>query len=154
MQNNIQWQCLFFDQLSTKQLYAILEARHEVFIIEQNCIYQDKDYIDHHCHHLVAWTPEGKVAAYSRIVPPGKIFAEASIGRVLTTALGRGMGLGKQLISKSIQETTKLYPNDGLKIAAQQYLEKFYQSFGFETVSAMYLEDGIPHVEMVLKSQQ
>lgn len=151
MHNTIQWQCLFFDQLNVHQLYALLAARHEVFVIEQNCIYQDKDNIDQDCHHLIAWTQEGKVAAYARLVPPGKIFKEASIGRVLTTTVGRGAGLGKQLISKSIEEIQQLYANDGVKIAAQQYLEHFYQSFGFKTVSAMYLEDNIPHVEMILE---
>jgi ElaA protein len=151
MLNNIQWQCLFFDQITTKQLYAILAARSEVFIVEQNCIYQDIDNIDLVCHHVIAWTEQGELAAYLRIVPPGQIFTEASIGRVITSKFARGTGIGKQLLVRGIAETQKLYPQDGLKIAAQQYLEKFYQGFGFKTVSDMYLEDGIPHIEMILE---
>jgi ElaA protein len=151
MLNNIQWQCLFFDQLTTKQLYAILAARSEVFIVEQNCIYQDIDNIDLVCHHVIAWTEQGELAAYLRIVPPGQIFTEASIGRVITSKFARGTGIGKQLLVRGIEETQKIYPQDGLKIAAQQYLEKFYEGFGFKTVSDMYLEDGIPHVEMILE---
>ena len=151
MLNNIQWQCLFFDQLTTKQLYAILAARSEVFIVEQNCVYQDIDNIDLVCHHVIAWTEQGELAAYLRIVPPGEIFTEASIGRVITSKFARGTGIGKQLLVRGIEETQKIYPQDGLKIAAQQYLEKFYQGFGFKTVSDMYLEDGIPHVEMILE---
>lgn len=154
MLNNIQWQCLLFDQLTAKQLYAILAARSEVFIVEQNCVYQDIDSIDLHCHHLIAWTEQSdqsELAAYLRIVPPGKVFTEASIGRVITSKFARGTGIGKQLLMRGIEETQELYPQDGLKIAAQQYLEKFYEGFGFKTVSSMYLEDGIPHIEMILE---
>ena len=154
MLNNIQWQCLSFDQLTTKQLYALLAARCEVFVLEQNCPYQDIDGIDLISHHLIATTKEAELAAYLRIVPPNTTFAQASIGRILTTKIARGSGLGKQLIAQGIQETQKLYPQAGLKIAAQQYLEKFYQGFGFTTVSEMYLEDGIPHIDMVLENSK
>lgn len=149
MHANITWQCLRFSDLSTAQLYAILKARSEVFVLEQNCVYLDMDGADSACLHLVAWTAEQEVAAYLRLVPPGLKFAEASLGRVISSASLRGTGIGKQLLTKALQQLALLYPGQPVRIGAQQYLEKFYRSFGFVTDSAMFLEDGIPHLEML-----
>lgn len=146
----LSWQCSTFTELTPHQLYAILQARTEVFVIEQQCLFQDMDGKDSACHHLIAWTADHQVAAYARIVPPGLAFAEASIGRVLTTKIGRGTGAGKTLLLKGIQQVHALYPTHQIRIGAQQYLEQFYASFGFLTVSDMYLEDDIPHVEMLM----
>lgn len=146
----IHWQCSTFDQLQPRQLYAILQSRSEVFVLEQNCLYQDMDGKDPHCQHLAAWDDEQQLLAYLRIVPPGLSYPEASLGRVITTARARGRGLGKELLQRGIQACQTAYPNTPLRIGAQQYLETFYASFGFVTVSAMYLEDGIPHIEMLL----
>ena len=148
MSISITWQCLPFNALNLTQLYAILAARSAVFIVEQNCPYQDIDDIDQISHHLCGWTQDGRLAAYLRIVPPNIKYAEASLGRVITNQFARGTGIGKQLVQQGIQEANRLHPNHALRIGAQQYLEKFYQSFGFMTDSAIYLEDGIPHIEM------
>ncbi|WP_227869567.1 GNAT family N-acetyltransferase [Undibacterium parvum] len=152
MHANITWQCLRFSELSTTQLYAILKARSEVFVVEQNCVYLDMDGVDPLCQHLVAWTPAQEVAAYLRLVPPGIKFAEASLGRVISSPALRGTGIGKQLLSKALEQLALSYPDQPVRIGAQQYLEKFYQSFGFVTASAMFLEDEIPHIEMLRTS--
>ena len=148
--NDLQWQCASFAELSNLQLHAIYQARSAVFVIEQNCVYQDVDEKDPVSHHLTAWTPGGEVAAYLRIVPAGISFAEASLGRVISTRDWRGTGVGKVLIANGIKALHVLYPAAPVRIGAQAYLEKFYGSFGFETVSDIYLEDDIPHVEMLL----
>ncbi|MFZ6875601.1 GNAT family N-acetyltransferase [Undibacterium sp. Di27W] len=148
--SDLQWQCASFSELSNLQLHAIYQARAAVFVIEQNCVYQDVDGKDPLSHHLTAWTPDGEVAAYLRIVPAGISFAEASLGRVISTSDWRGTGVGKALITRGIQALHALHPAAPIRIGAQAYLEKFYGSFGFETVSDIYLEDDIPHVEMLL----
>ncbi|MFZ6690947.1 GNAT family N-acetyltransferase [Undibacterium sp. SXout20W] len=144
------WQCLPFAELSNIQLHRIFAARSAVFVLEQNCVYQDIDGKDPHCHHLIAWDENGDVAAYIRIVPAGLSFAEPSIGRVLSTQKWRGTGIGKLLLVNGIAHLRQLYPQAPIRIGAQAYLEKFYGSFGFKTVSDMYLEDDIPHVDMLL----
>jgi ElaA protein len=146
----IHWQCCQFSELSAIQLYAILQARSAVFVVEQNCPYLDMDNVDQSCLHLIAWTAQQEVAAYLRIVPPSLKFDEASLGRVITTQIGRGAGLGKQLLQRGIAACQNAYPKSAIRIAAQAYLEKFYQSFGFVTVSDQYLEDDIPHIDMLL----
>ncbi|MDY7538599.1 GNAT family N-acetyltransferase [Undibacterium sp. RTI2.1] len=156
----VQWQCLAFDDLSPALLYAILRARSEVFVVEQNCVFPDMDDADQDCLHVVGTVIEEatehastqskiRVAAYLRIVPPGLKFAEASIGRVITTKEFRGSGSGKALITEGIAQLEQRYPNQPIRIGAQAYLEKFYGSFGFVTVSDIYLEDDIEHVEML-----
>ena len=153
MQSNITWQCLAFSELTAAQLYAILQVRSEVFVVEQNCVYLDMDGADPQCLHLIAWTDDMQIAAYLRLVPPGLKFTEASIGRVITSQIARGQGIGKQLIAKGLAQIQTSYPGQAVRIGAQQYLEKFYQSFGFNTCSEMYLEDDIAHVEMLLSAK-
>ena len=152
--DHLQWQCTSFQELSNVQLHQIYQARNAVFILEQDCPYQDIDGKDIHSHHLIAWDQNSGetplVAAYLRIVPAGISFAEASLGRVLTTQDWRGSGVGKQLIANGIAALHQRYPQAAIRIGAQAYLEQFYGSFGFQTVSDMYLEDDIPHLEMLL----
>ncbi len=148
----LNWQCMAFSELSVETLYAILKARQEVFIVEQNCPFLDADDADPHCWHLVGWHGEGTgrlLAAYARLVPPQIKYAEPSIGRVITSRAARGQGFGKELMQRAVEKVEKLYPEYSIRIGAQQYLETFYGSFGFQTASKPYIEDGIPHVEMV-----
>ena len=146
------WQFLRFEQLTGEQLYAVLAARQQVFVLEQQCLYQDMDGLDPAAHHLLGWSDGAEappLLAYLRILAPGVKFAEASLGRVLTTAAGRGTGAGRELLKRGIAEAEALYPGQHLRIGAQQYLEKFYASFGFVTVSVPYDEDGIAHIDML-----
>ena len=141
------WTISPFRSLSVDLLYRILQARQEVFIIEQACIFPEIDGKDLGAVHVVA-EQRGAVAGYCRILGPGITFKEASIGRVITTKQFRGTGVGRELMRRAVAETTRLYPDAGIRISAQRYLEKFYSSYGFMTVSDVYLEDGIQHVEM------
>ncbi len=151
MQSNITWQRAPFSDLSAAQLYAILKVRSEVFVLEQNCVYQDIDGLDLTCLHLVGWTDDQQVAAYLRVVPPGLKYEEVSLGRVVSSNAVRGTGIGKQLLAHGMKLIEKNYPGKPVRIQAQSYLENFYQSFGFVTVSDVLMEDGIPHF-MMLKS--
>jgi len=146
------WQWSSFEELSREDLFVILKVRQAVFVVEQNCPYQDADDLDPVSWHLMGWH-EGatgrELVAYLRVVFPGKKYPEPSIGRVLTTASVRGTGVGKTLTGEAITRIALEYPHMSIRISAQQYLEKFYSEFGFETVSDPYDEDGIPHIEMV-----
>ncbi|MFV8783761.1 GNAT family N-acetyltransferase [Microbulbifer sp. SA54] len=142
-----------FDQLSAAELYEILRIRQEVFVVEQDCAYQDADGKDQCAWHLACWdytTESPTLLAYLRVVFPGKKYPEPSIGRVLTTHSARGTGLGRELMRTAIENTQREYPESPIRISAQLYLEKFYTDLGFEQVSEPYDEDGIPHIEMVL----
>lgn len=144
------WSLSSFESLSASELYALLQLRSDVFVIEQQCIYRDLDDKDKQCHHLLGYTQTGELAAYSRIVPPTVSYHEPSIGRVLTNPTYRGKNLGKELMQKSIEEIRKMFPNQAIRISAQLYLLNFYRSFGFVEVGESYDEDGIEHIEMVL----
>ena len=149
---NITWYHKHFKELNTTELYQILQLRNEVFIVEQHCPFQDLDDKDLKCYHLIGFDTESqKVMAYTRIVPAGISFEEASIGRVITSPLARKGGIGKQLMNKSIELLEELYGGVSIKIGAQLYLKKFYESFGFQQVEEVYLEDGIEHILMIRK---
>jgi ElaA protein len=121
----------------------------EVFVVEQNCVYQDADCKDLKCHHLIG-TINNTIAAYSRLVPAGVSYNNLmSIGRVITSPAYRKSGAGKALMQKSIEQCYELFGKQPIKIGAQLYLKKFYESFGFEQTSDVYDEDGIPHIEML-----
>lgn len=146
----VRWEWHAFDALTPRRLYAVLAARAAVFVVEQNCPYQDLDGRDAAAEHLVAWAGD-EVAAYARTFAPGTPGAQgadASVGRVLTTARFRGASLGRELVGRALGRLDECHPTHAVRISAQQYLERFYRSFGFATVSAPYLEDGIPHVAM------
>ena len=148
----IEWQWCRLDDLSAQQLYAVFATRAEIFVIEQNCIYLDLDGRDVGAMHLIAWAGT-EVAAYARILDPGTAFAEPSIGRVLPAKAFRGSGRGRELFAKSVAHAAALYPGQNIRIGAQSHLERFYASFGFVKASEEYIEDGIPHIEMLRASQ-
>jgi len=145
----IKWVLKHFNDLSVSELYAIMQLRNEVFVVEQNCVFQDADNKDQRSHHLMGWDNQ-KLVAYSRIVPPGIAYDSfPSIGRVVTSPTMRTTGIGKILMQQSIEELQKLFGKSSIKLGAQLYLKKFYESFGFVQSSEVYMEDGIPHIEMI-----
>ncbi|MFO7763979.1 MAG: GNAT family N-acetyltransferase [Wenzhouxiangellaceae bacterium] len=147
---SLEWRLHAFERLELAQLYAVLAARVAVFVVEQDCPYQDLDGLDEVGMHLVAWQEAASVAAYARILPPGTRFEQPSIGRVLTDSGLRRTGLGRELMRRAVVETRRLFPDQAIRLSAQCYLERFYQALGFSIVSRPYEEDGIPHVEMEL----
>ena len=149
--NDIDWRFCAFDALSLRELQNIYMARQQVFALEQNCAYLDADGRDERSHHLAAWLPQHRSPlAYARLVEPGLIYPEASMGRVITTAPGRGLGLGRELVRRVISHAAALYPGQGIRISAQSQLEAFYAEAGFAVVGERYMEDGIPHTQMLL----
>lgn len=147
----LQWQFLRFEDLPRRDWYALSAARIDVFVIEQDCPFQDLDGADFVSWHLLGWHEAGgkrELAAYCRLVDAGVKFAVPSIGRVITTKDYRLGGYGKQLMVEACRHHDALYPGMPNRIGAQARLEKFYQGFGFVTDSAEYIEDGIPHLEM------
>ena len=149
----LKWHWRTFEALTTDELYEILKARQAVFGLEQNCLYQDIDDLDRFAWHLFAELaedePPRQIQAYLRVVHPGRKYDEPSIGRVLTATQSRGKGIGKLLMDKGIAYIKEAFPDQPIRISAQQYLETFYSGFDFKAVSAPYLEDGIPHIEML-----
>lgn len=143
------WHWAHFDALTPAELYGIVQARTAVFIVEQTCPYQDSDGIDPACWHLWSTGARGEVTAYLRVVPPGVKYAEPSLGRILTTEMGRGIGLGRLLVAEGIRRAEALYGVQPIRIGAQRYLLDFYAGFGFERTGHDYDEDGIPHSEML-----
>lgn len=142
------WLLKHFNDLTAAELYLILQLRNEVFVVEQDCVYQDCDNKDKSSFHLMA-NDGTNLLAYTRLMPPGLSYKEASIGRVVTSPSARRTGLGKELMEHSLVELQKLYGDIPVRIGAQIYLIKFYQSFGFKEDGEIYDEDGIKHIEMV-----
>ncbi|MEG0043354.1 MAG: GNAT family N-acetyltransferase [Massilia sp.] len=150
--STIDWHFSRFADLTPFDLYDVLAARQNVFILEQTCLYSDIDGYDLEAHHLLGWRDvDGKrqLAAYLRVLAPGAKYDEMSIGRVITTPAARGSGAGRALLDQGIAHAEALHPGHRIRIGAQQYLERFYASFGFQTVSAPYDEDGIMHIDML-----
>lgn len=143
----IQFKIKPFLELSTNELYAILQLRSEVFVVEQNCVYQDIDGKDQKAIHVLGYS-EGVLVAYSRLFKPKDYFEYASIGRVIVKASHRDKKLGHELMQVSIDAITTLFQENKITISAQLYLQKFYESHGFVVVGDSYLEDDIPHIEM------
>ena len=143
----INWQLKTFDTLTPTELYTILRLRSEVFVVEQNCVFLDMDDRDQASSHLMAWE-ENKLVAYTRLLPAGVAYNIPSIGRVVTSPTERGFGLGKLLMTKSIEACEQLYGKTPIRIGAQLYLKGFYESLGFSQSSGVYDEDGIDHIEM------
>jgi ElaA protein len=148
----LSWQLTQFPQLTPYEVYSILQLRSSVFVVEQQCIFQDMDNKDQQCHHLMGWLEPAKeervLLAYARLVPPGIAYEYPSIGRVATAPSVRQYGYGKLLMEKSIEALAGLYGHTPIRIGAQQYLNRFYESFGFKQSGDVYDEDGIPHIEM------
>jgi len=139
-----------FDQLDLQELYKILQLRNEVFVVEQNCIYQDADGKDQNAIHLF-YKDKDKIAAYTRIFDAGKYFENASIGRVVVSPDYRKKGLGKKIMADSIDFIHNHLNQPVIEISAQTYLKKFYNELGFKEKGTEYLEDGIPHIKMIKK---
>ena len=144
------WTIKKFDELTLDELYRILQLRNEVFVVEQNCVYNDIDGKDQPAWHLMA-IEDDKVVAYTRILPPGLSYNDPSIGRVVTTPSKRRSGLGKELMKRSIEACEKHFGKTSITLSAQVYLQSFYESLGFIVVGEQYLEDGIPHIKMSRK---
>lgn len=148
----IRFICKVFQELSLEELYAMMVLRQEVFVVEQDCVYLDADGKDQEAWHLLGLDENESLVAYLRILPKGLSYEKyPSIGRVVSSDKVRGEGVGKLLLERALQESEKLFPGQGVKISAQVYLLKFYQSFGFEATDDEYLEDGIPHIAMIRK---
>ncbi|MCC8359521.1 GNAT family N-acetyltransferase [Salinimicrobium sediminilitoris] len=139
---------LTFEELSLHELYKVLQLRAEVFVVEQDCVYQDIDGKDEKALHILGFEGE-ELVAYTRIFPPGIYFSQAAIGRVVVKEGHRKKSYGHEILKASIQAVEEKFDTKKIKLSAQTYLTKFYESHGFKQVGEGYLEDGIPHIGMV-----
>lgn len=139
-----------FSDLGLQELYELLQLRSEVFVIEQDCIYQDIDGKDQDALHVLGYE-ENRLVAYTRCFPPGKYFKEASIGRVLVRETARRKSLGHEILKASIKAIEDRFESSEIKLSAQTYLINFYEMHGFHQTGEGYLEDGIPHIAMSRK---
>jgi ElaA protein len=147
----INWHTRRLEEMKPLALHEMLALRQAVFIVEQYCPYPDADDQDLISWHLLGYAQE-KLVAYTRLLPPGSSYEnEISLGRVLTHESTRGKGLGKVLMQKAIAECRKLFGSLPIRISAQSYLHEFYRELGFVATGKNYLEDGIPHIEMLKK---
>ncbi|QED38450.1 GNAT family N-acetyltransferase [Antarcticibacterium arcticum] len=137
-----------FEQLSQQELYKVLQLRAEVFVVEQNCVYQDIDGKDEKALHILGFE-NNELVAYTRCFKPGDYFENASIGRVIVKENYRKFGYGHQIMKASVEEIENRYNTSAIKLSAQQYLTQFYESHGFHITGEGYLEDGIPHIAMI-----
>jgi ElaA protein len=144
------WKLKSFNELSTHELYGILLVRTQVFVVEQECPYLEVDGKDLHAYHLYK-EENGEVIAYSRLLPAGVSYKEASIGRVLVKEDYRGKGLASELVKRGLDFIHDELGERTVKIQAQEYLREFYGSFGFRAITETYLDDGIPHIDMILQ---
>lgn len=144
----LEWRCKAFAALSSDEMYSILKLRNEVFVVEQNCVFQDADDKDQPSYHLMGWLND-QLAAYARLVPEGVTYPYVSIGRVVTSPKVRRSGAGKALMNKAIETCDTLFGQQTIKIGAQLYLKDFYRQFGFVEIGEEYDEDGIPHIHML-----
>ena len=149
---NIHWVLKTFEELNVGELYELLKLRSRVFVVEQQCVFLDMDGLDYRAHHLLGYA-NGSLAAYTRILPAGVAYPEyPSIGRVVTAPEVRGKAYGFALMNESIKRLNELYGNVSIKIGAQLYLKRFYESLGFMQSGDMYLEDGIEHIPMIRRA--
>ena len=138
----------YFNELTIHELYQILQLRSEVFVVEQECVYQDIDFKDQKALHVFGYK-NNKMVAYTRIFKSGDYFKNASIGRVIIASSARKYGFGHDVIKASITAVKTYFNDNEITISAQKYLKKFYESHQFIQVGEEYLEDGIPHIEML-----
>ena len=137
-----------FNLLSVEELYKILQLRSDVFVVEQNCVYQDMDGKDRYATHVLGYK-NGSLVAYTRIFKPKAYFEEASIGRVLVKKEYRAFKYGYDIMNASIAAIAQRYGTTTIKISAQAYLQQFYTNLGFKKMGEPYLEDDIPHIAMI-----
>lgn len=150
----LRWKMARLDGLSPREVYEMLALRQRVFVVEQHCAYQDADGLDPSAWHLLGWEAKSDkptLIAYARIFEPGIRYTEGSIGRVVTEPDARGRGIGRELMREALRRCAELFPGNAVRLGAQMRLEKFYEDFGFATVSKPYVEDDILHVEMLRK---
>lgn len=145
----LHWQWRPFAELTGTQLYQVLQLRQQVFVVEQRCCYSDIDDWDQDARHLLGSNADGQLLAYIRVFAPNVRFTEASIGRVLTSVIVRGNGLGHELIRRGVEYCSQEFGAVPIRIAAQAHLKQFYRSHGFQVVGAEYPVDDIPHVDLV-----
>jgi ElaA protein len=147
---SLNWHLKTFEELSNHELYEVLALRSEVFVVEQDCVYQDMDFRDDKAWHLLGKTAEGKLIAYTRLFCLNEYYEGfTSIGRVITHGDFRKHGFGKELMQTSIEKCNTLFGEHPIKIGAQKYLTEFYSSLGFQEIGEDYMEDGIPHCIMI-----
>lgn len=149
--NNIQWNIKTFQELTVEQLFEVLQLRVNVFVVEQQCAYPELDDYDRHpeTRHLSGRNDVGELITYARLLPSGLRYAEVNLGRFVVKAEWRKQGIGHQLLQTALQEISSCWPGHATRISAQDYLQVFYEQYGFVQKSEVYLEDGIPHIEMV-----
>lgn len=144
----MKWTIKTFEELTTTELYEILQLRAEVFVVEQDCPYQDVDNKDMDSYHVMGYE-NNYLAAYTRIVKPGISYKEIAIGRVVVSPKNRGQRMGVAVMEKSIEYIEHHVKRQPIRLSAQSHLQKFYSDLGFVFTGKEYLEDGIPHVEML-----
>ena len=147
----MEWSIKKFSDLTLDEMYDSLYLRTEVFVVEQKCYYQEVDNSDKVSYHIFAKDSEGTIVAYARILPAGISFDEVSIGRVVVDKNYRGQGLSRELVKRTLDFIKNEFNEKVIQISAQEYLINFYKSFGFEINSDVYLEDNIPHIDMILQ---
>ncbi len=150
--DELQWQWVRFHELTTEELYDILRERQQAFVVEYQSPNLDADGVDKECYHLSLWgSVEGQrdLRAYLRVVPPGTVYAEPAIGRVVTPSRWRGQGYGKRIMLEALRRIRLLYPATAIRISAQLHYAGFYGALGFSSVGESYIEEGIPHVQML-----
>lgn len=151
---NLHWEVKTFQQLTVDELFEVLQLRVDVFVVEQQCSYPELDHFDRHAEtqHLSGRNECGQLLTYARILPPGLKYPEVSIGRFVVKADARGKGVGHRLLRAALELIQECWPGSAMRISAQEYLQRFYAQHGFTRVSDVYLEDGIPHVELLRHS--
>lgn len=147
MEKEILWKISKFSELTIDEIYEILHLRCKIFVVEQDAPYLDMDYKDQKALHVCGYT-DGKLVAYCRVFKAGDYFDEACIGRVIVAQEYRKYGFGHELMKKALETEASVFGETKITISAQQYLKKFYESHGFRQTSDMYLEDGLPHIQM------
>ncbi len=149
--SEMRWVTYTFRQLALDTLFEILKLRVNVFVVEQVCAYSEIEEWDRHgeTFHVCGRTEQEKLVAYARLLPPGLRYPEVNLGRVVVRKEFRGQGVGHLLLRRSLDEIQRYWPNVDTKISAQEYLQGFYAGYGFVPISEVYLEDGVPHIEMV-----
>ncbi len=142
-----------FNELISTELYDILRLRSEIFVVEQNCVYNDLDGLDKEAIHLFL-RKNGEIIAYSRLLKPGTRFPDCSIGRVVVKQSERGKSIGIEMMGAAKKYIVNEWGATKIKVSAQQYLQRFYENLGFEIATEMYLEDGIPHFGMLFQNEK
>ena len=149
--STIQWVVKPFQELTVDQLFQAIQLRMNVFVVEQACAYPELDECDRNegTRHLLGWDAFDQLLAYARILPPGVLYPEVGLGRLVVRAQERGSGVGHQLLSRALHEVATCWPGRVVKLAAQVHLQRFYEQHGFTRVSDAYLEYEMPHVDML-----